>query len=111
MIRGLVHAGVSLALLALLAWWLDASALLDGLAGFDPRWALLGVAISLPQVALLAFRWRFTAGRLGLELPFGTAVREYYLALFLNQVLPGGVMGMSRACGGMGAAWGPPPSP
>lgn len=111
MIRGLVHAGVSLALLALLAWWLDASALLDGLAGFDPRWALLGVAISLPQVALLASQWRFTTGRLGLELPLGTAAREYYLALFLDQVLLGGVMGMSRACGGMGAAWGPPPSP
>ena len=93
MTLGLLRAGVSLAILALLAWWLDASAVLDRLAGFDPRWALVGVAISLPQVALLAFRWRFTAGRLGLELPFGTALREYYLALFLNQVLPGGVMG------------------
>ena len=98
MISGLLRTGVSLALLALLVWWLDAGALLDRLAGFDPRWALAALAISLPQVALLAFRWRFTAGRLGLDLPFGAALREYYLALFLNQGLPGGVMGdVSRA--------------
>ncbi len=98
MIPGLLRAGVSLALLALLAWWLDAGVLLGRLAAIDPRWALVAVAISLPQVALLAFRWRFTAGRLGLDLPFGTALREYYLATFLNQVLPGGVMGdVSRA--------------
>ena len=98
MIPGLIRGGVSLGLLALLAWWLDAGVLLDRLAAIDPRWALVAVAISLPQVALLAFRWRFTAGRLGLDLPFGTALREYYLATFLNQVLPGGVMGdVSRA--------------
>jgi uncharacterized membrane protein YbhN (UPF0104 family) len=93
-----VRAGVSLSLLAVLAWVLDAGALLDRLAGFDARWALLAIAISLPQVVILAFRWQFTAGRLGLHLPFGTAVREYYLAIFLNQVLPGGVVGdVSRA--------------
>jgi uncharacterized membrane protein YbhN (UPF0104 family) len=56
------------------------------------------LAISIPQVALSAFRWRFTAGRLGIDLPLSTALREYYLATFLNQVLPGGVMGdASRA--------------
>ncbi len=98
MIPGLLRTGVSLTLLALLAWWLDADVLLERLVRFDPRWALAAVAISLPQIALLAFRWRFTAGRLGLDLPFGVALREYYLANFLNQVLPGGVMGdVSRA--------------
>jgi len=89
---------VSVALLTLLAWQLDASAVVDRLTGFDGRWALLAVAISLPQIGLLAYRWRFTAGRLGLDLPFGTALREYYLAIFLNQVLPGAVLGdVSRA--------------
>jgi uncharacterized membrane protein YbhN (UPF0104 family) len=97
-ISGVVRTGVSLSLLAVLAWVLDAGALLDRIAGFDARWALLAIAISLPQVLILAFRWQFTAARLGLHLPFGTAVREYYLAIFLNQVLPGGVVGdVSRA--------------
>jgi uncharacterized membrane protein YbhN (UPF0104 family) len=97
-ISSLFRIALSLALLALLAWWLDAGAVLSRLAGFDVRWALVGIAISLPQIALLAFRWRFTAGRLGLDLPFGLALREYYLAIFLNQVLPGAVVGdVSRA--------------
>ena len=51
------------------------------------------------QVALSAWRWRYTAGRLGLHLPFWQACREYYLASFLNQVLPGGVVG------DVGRAW------
>ena len=53
----------------------------------DPR------ALGVPQVVLSAWRWRLTAARLGAHLPLGAAVREYYLATFLNQVLPGGVMG------------------
>ena len=98
MTSGLVRTGMSLTLLAVLVWWLDAGALIGRLAEFDPRWALAAVVISLPQILLLAFRWRFTAARLGLDLSFGTALREYYLATFLNQVLPGGVMGdASRA--------------
>ena len=51
------------------------------------------------------FRWPcqpgggvFTAERLGIDLPFGDALREYYLSVFLNQVIPGGVVGdVSRA--------------
>ena len=116
MISGLLRTGVSLALLALLVWWLDASALLDRLAGFDPRWALVAVAISLPQIVLLAFRWKFTAGRLGLDLPFGVAVREYYIATFSIRFFPAASWGTSRARGATGArkrsaAWDPPPGP
>jgi uncharacterized membrane protein YbhN (UPF0104 family) len=49
-------------------------------------------------MALLALRWRLTAGRLGIALPFRTALSEYWLGVFLNQLLPGGVMGdLSRA--------------
>ena len=47
---------------------------------------------------MLAWRWRFTAACLGVDLPYTGAWREYYLSIFLNQVLPGGVMGdVSRA--------------
>ena len=44
-------------------------------------------------MALSAWRWRLTAQRLGAPIRFGEALREYYVATFLNQVLPGGVMG------------------
>jgi uncharacterized membrane protein YbhN (UPF0104 family) len=92
--RTLVSAG----LLAALFRVLDGDALLRRLGELEPVWALVALAISLPQMALLAFRWRLTAARLGLALPFGTALSEYYLGVFLNQLLPGGVMGdVSRA--------------
>ena len=61
-------------------------------------WVLLAIAISVVQVAVLAWRWRFTAGCLGVDLSYTAAWREYYLSIFLNQVMPGGVVGdVSRA--------------
>ena len=93
-----LRAAVSGGLLAGLAWWLDLGTELSRLAAMRPGWALLAVAISVVQVAMLAWRWRFTAGRLGVDLSFLSAWREYYLSIFLNQVLPGGVLGdVSRA--------------
>ena len=93
-----LRAAVSVGLLAGLTWWLDLGRELSRLAAMRLGWALLAVAISVVQVAVLAWRWRFTAGRLGVDLSFLSAWREYYLSIFLNQVLPGGVLGdVSRA--------------
>ena len=89
---------VSFGLLIALAKWLEVSEIADRLAQMQPSWIGLALALSVAQVAASAWRWRFTAGRLGIELPFSIAVREYYLAMFLNQVIPGGVVGdVSRA--------------
>lgn len=77
-----------------LAWHLaDGAAALQRLATLDPGWLALGLAVSLVQLLLSAARWRLTARRLDLSLGFGRAVREYWLAGFLNQVVPGGVGG------------------
>ncbi|MEX0870777.1 MAG: lysylphosphatidylglycerol synthase domain-containing protein, partial [Aquisalimonadaceae bacterium] len=84
---------ISLGLLALMAVLLDAGEVIELLLNADPTWLLFALAITVLQVLLSAWRWRFTAGRLGLTLPFPAAVREYYLATFINQVLPGGVLG------------------
>ena len=92
------RSAVSLALLIILGWWLDGRAILMHLRHLDLLWVGASVGVSVLQIATTAWRWRFTAGRLGLLLPFGRAVREYYLAIFINQLLPGGVMGdVSRA--------------
>ena len=94
----LLRASVSIGLLGGLGWWLDLEAVASRLAEMRPEWVLLAVAISVVQVAGLAWRWRFTAGCLGVDLAFTAAWREYYLSIFLNQVLPGGVVGdVSRA--------------
>jgi glycosyltransferase 2 family protein len=80
-------------LLALLLRLIDGRATMAAIANADLRLALIGVALVQVQVALSALRWKFTAGRLALHLPFWRAIREYYVATFLNQVLPGGVAG------------------
>jgi len=89
---------VSVGLLWGLVWWLDLESIVSRLTSMRLEWVVLAVAISVVQVWMLAWRWRFTAGRMGVALSFATAWREYYLSIFLNQVLPGGVMGdVSRA--------------
>lgn len=94
----LARLGVSLVLIGALAWQLDTRALRDAFVTPSPGWLLLALAISVPQVVLSAWRWRLTARRMGLTLPLRRAVAEYYVATFINQVLPGGVLGdASRA--------------
>lgn len=110
--RRLMRPLVGLALLGCLAWWLEPGAILGQVQRLSPGWALLALALTLPPLALSAWRWRLTARLLGLSLGFRRALREYYLALFLNQVLPGGVAGdaarawrHSRDSGRRGGAW------
>lgn len=71
----------------------DVGAVWDRLVALEARWVLAALIVGVGQTLLSAWRWRYTAGRLGLALPFKLALREYYRALFLNQVLPGGVLG------------------
>lgn len=81
------------ALLAVLAYVVDVQEILDRLAGLEPVWVVAAVTLGVAQTLVSAWRWRYTAARLGLDLAFPTALAEYYLAIFLNQVLPGGVLG------------------
>lgn len=81
------------AILGLVFAFVDLSALGARLATVPVSLIVLALGFSIVQVVLSAWRWRYTAGRLGIAIPMGFAVREYYLASFLNQVLPGGVMG------------------
>lgn len=63
-----------------------------------PELLLAALALSVTQVVISAWRWQFTAARLGIHLPLKRAVAEYYLGTLINQVLPGGVLGdASRA--------------
>lgn len=82
-------------IIALLAVWLvaDLRAVIDRIAELSPTWVALAFLISLPQFALSAQRWRFTAARLNVRLRLVDALREYYIATMLNNVLPGGVAG------------------
>ena len=92
------RAAVSVTLLWLVFRYVDAGGVRARLAELDPLWVLLGLAVSVLQVGVLAWRWRYTAARLGIDLPLREALSEYYLGILLNQLLPGGVTGdVSRA--------------
>jgi uncharacterized membrane protein YbhN (UPF0104 family) len=85
-------------LLWLVSRYVDLGAVLERLSELRPGWVALGLAMIVLQVSVLAWRWRFTAGRLGIDLPLRDALGEYYLSILLNQLLPGGVAGdVSRA--------------
>lgn len=84
---------IGAALLTALAVTLDSAAIGAAIAGASPGWLIAALLLSVPQVALSAWRWRYTAARLGAPLGRRQAYAEYYFATFLNQVLPGGVAG------------------
>jgi len=86
------------ALIALCLMLTDARATLARLSGLSAGWVVATVLLLNAVTVLSALRWRMTAAALELQLPLGLAVREYYLAQFANQTLPGGVLGdASRA--------------
>jgi uncharacterized membrane protein YbhN (UPF0104 family) len=81
------------AILAVLLWRVGGGAFTDGLRVIDARSVAAALVIGLLTTVACAARWRLVVRRLGLRLPLGTAVGDYYRAQFLNTVLPGGVLG------------------
>ncbi|MBD3766253.1 MAG: flippase-like domain-containing protein, partial [Rhodobacterales bacterium] len=90
--RALQLAG-TLAALAVLWHLADGPQAARRLAGADPGWLLAGLAALTLQTVLSALRWRLTAAQFGIRLGAAEALREYYLAQIVNQLLPGGVVG------------------
>lgn len=80
-------------LLLAVALWVEPADIMAEVQRFSLGWMVLALAISVLQVMLSAWRWQLTAGLIGVPLRFGYALREYYLALLVNQLLPGGVLG------------------
>lgn len=83
----------ALALIPVLIANLDRDALSQALSEVSLVDICIGLLIVQVQIVVSALRWRFTAKRLGQDMPTGWAIREYYIATALNQILPGGVAG------------------
>lgn len=81
------------AILVAVVWWLGGGPVLDGLRGIDGATLLGALGLGLFTTVLSAWRWCLVARALGVRLPLGRAVADYYRALFLNAALPGGVLG------------------
>lgn len=84
---------LTVAILGLLAYSLDMELLLSQLGQVSLLLVFVSLVVTVLQVVLSAWRWRYTSRKLGLNLKLTSAIREYYLATFINQVLPGGVLG------------------
>jgi uncharacterized membrane protein YbhN (UPF0104 family) len=85
----LVGAGI----LGGLFWQLGTQSFVDGLRVISVGEILAALGIGLATTVLSAWRWCLVARRLGLRLSLSRAVLDYYRALFLNAVLPAGVLG------------------
>lgn len=84
---------LSLGILALLVWTLDAERLRAQFS--ELFWPAFAVAIGCAWLAIVgaAWRWYYTARQLCLPLSLPQAVSDYFLAGLINQTLPGGVPG------------------
>jgi uncharacterized membrane protein YbhN (UPF0104 family) len=84
---------VAVGIIAALVWKLGTSAFLQGLRDVSIPSVLAAVGIGALTTVCCAWRWCVVARGLGLELSLRRAVSDYYRAMFLNSVLPTGVLG------------------
>jgi uncharacterized membrane protein YbhN (UPF0104 family) len=85
-------AGVA-AIAAVIGVRLGTGPFLTGLRSISFGTVALAGAIAVVTTLCCAWRWWLVARGLGVPLRFGPAVLAYYRSLFLNNALPGGVIG------------------
>src|SRR4051812_21089438 len=97
--RSLVRAlpaAAGVAVIAVLAWRLGTGPFLGAVSAATVPALALAMALGALTTGLSALRWCRAARLLWVPLPPARALRDYYVALFLNAVLPGGVLGDVR---------------
>jgi uncharacterized membrane protein YbhN (UPF0104 family) len=80
-------------ILVLLGWRLGSSPFLHGMRVVDGETFSVAVGLGAVTTVLSAWRWSLVARGLGMQVPLRDAVSDYYRSLFINAVLPGGVLG------------------
>jgi glycosyltransferase 2 family protein len=88
------------AIVGALVWWSGPQAIVDALAALDAGPVLAALGLGVVTTVCSAWRWCLVARSLGMRLALPTAVADCYQALFLNAVLPAGMLGdLHRAVG------------
>lgn len=88
-----LRALIGVAILVVVVWRVGTGPFLAGLRVVDVPSVLAALGITLLTTVACAYRWWVVAHHLGLPLRLRRAVADYYRALFLNVVLPAGVLG------------------
>lgn len=88
------------AIVAVLVWWSGPQTVVDALASLTAGPVLAALGLGVLTTVCSAWRWCLVARSLGMRLSLPTAVADCYQALFLNAVLPAGMLGdLHRAVG------------
>jgi hypothetical protein len=89
----LLRLAVGITVVWFLARQLGAAPFEDGLRAVTWQAVVAAVALTALTTVCSAWRWRVVARALGVGIGLPGAVSAYYRSLFLNSVLPGGVLG------------------
>jgi glycosyltransferase 2 family protein len=87
-------------IVGVLVWWSGPQAVVDALAALDAGPVLAALGLGVVTTVGSAWRWCLVARSMGMRLALPTAVADCYQALFLNSILPAGMLGdLHRAVG------------
>jgi uncharacterized membrane protein YbhN (UPF0104 family) len=89
----LLRLAAGVTVLWFLGWQVGAGPFEDGLRAVTWPGVVAAVTLTALTTVCSAWRWRVTARALGVDIGLSGAVGAYYRSLFLNSVLPGGVLG------------------
>jgi uncharacterized membrane protein YbhN (UPF0104 family) len=81
------------AIVAVLLWRFGTGPFIGGFRLINASALVAALGIGLLTTASSAWRWTLVAGGLGIRLPLGAALARCYRSVFLNAILPGGVIG------------------
>lgn len=89
----LLRLAVGVTVLWFLGRHVGAAPFVDGLRAVTWQAVVAAVALTALTTLCSAWRWRVVARALGVDISLSAAVCAYYRSLFLNSVLPGGILG------------------
>jgi GTP cyclohydrolase II len=89
----LLRLAAGVAVLWFLWWRVGAAPFEDGLRAVTWQAVVAAVTLTVLTSVCSAWRWRVVARALGADIDLPVATGAYYRSLFLNSVLPGGILG------------------
>jgi uncharacterized membrane protein YbhN (UPF0104 family) len=92
-LRVALGVGLSGLVFGLILRFIARGAAAPSLGAFEPGWAIGAICSITLQVLIVAQRWAFFARELGAPLGYSAALGAYYVSIFLNQLLPLGMLG------------------
>ncbi len=91
--KTLLKVAISLGLILFLLSRINVQALVRNLAGANPWWLAITVALFASSILLRTWRWKVLVDARGIAVPFWRLARWYYIGAFFNTLLPTGFGG------------------